>query len=90
MAVRSFNMLIINEYMGTYSYSCSSGLQLPKRTLWCQKCGGLLTSIYVHILEKLKDAGLLPENYKALCCACYNYRKANKILFGNLDCIFIN
>lgn len=41
---------------------------------------------YVYIIEKLKNAGLLPQDYKKLCCYCYarNKRKRDGSLQGTV------
>lgn len=35
---------------------------------YCKKTP--LNSAYCHIIDNLKDAGLLDENYKEICCLC--------------------
>lgn len=37
----------------------------------CFLCGFLLDTIYCYIWNKLKEASLLPEKLKPLCCSCY-------------------
>lgn len=37
----------------------------------CEICGSYLNKVYIYIINCLKDAGLLPENFMKLCCFCY-------------------
>jgi len=48
----------------------------PLDKVRCSYCNHSLQKWYVNALEKLK--GLLPENYKPLCCVCA-FSKAYKI-----------
>lgn len=40
----------------------------------CNYCGSILDTSYVNIIEKLKENGLLSENYKKMCCICNTMR----------------
>ena len=47
----------------------------------CERCNYYyLSPDYVDIITNLKEAGLLPINYKLLCCICYagNKRRSNE------------
>jgi len=37
----------------------------------CSHCDYYVYLPYIYIIDKLKDAGLLPEDYPYLCCNCY-------------------
>ena len=40
----------------------------------CEQCNVMsLSTSYIYIIEKLKKAGLLPQDYKKICCNCYGY-----------------
>ncbi len=41
----------------------------------CKVCGYLLNPIYVEIIRKLKNSGLLPQNYELRCCFHANNQK---------------
>ena len=42
-------------------------------TVLCEVCGAAwLSPTYVYIMGILREAKLLPEGYKLLCCRCYN------------------
>jgi len=48
----------------------------------CEECGYHLNTLYCEIIDNLYKAGLLPEDYKKLCCHCYFLEK-----IGLLDLI---
>ena len=48
-------------------------------TSTCKWCGiTSLSSRYIYIIEKLKKAGLLSQDYKILCCRCYAINKRRR------------
>jgi len=39
----------------------------------CEICGSFVLNImYVEIIERLLKKGLLDQNYKLICCDCYD------------------
>ena len=46
----------------------------------CEHCGMNLQKPYSYIIDCLDEAGLLPEDYKQICCYCYVLQK-----FGLLE-----
>ena len=54
-----------------------------KKELKCSYCDTIpLDRIYAYIIENLREADLLPEDYKPICCYCYVLEK-----FGLLDLV---
>lgn len=43
---------------------------LNTRTARCSYCGLYLDFVYISIIDDLKEAKLLPEDYKLICCYC--------------------
>ena len=42
-------------------------------TVQCEVCDAeWLSPTYVYIIGVLREANLLPEGYKLMCCRCYN------------------
>ena len=54
----------------------------PKCEGWyCNICGSRhLHPTYIEILETLRDKGLLPDDFKYICCICWTVNK----IFRNL------
>jgi len=77
---------IINPVVGpVYCYSSDLFTNCLEQIYYCEECGGsFLSPTYVYIIDCLKEAGLLPESYKKLCCFCYNRRKVKCV---NLICV---
>jgi len=48
-----------------------SNMQRTTIILRCAECDFDLDIFYCDIIEGLSKAGLLPENYRHLCCDCY-------------------
>jgi len=46
--------------------------QNPDYFFTCSSCDGYLNISYVYIITTLKEKGLLPENFKPICCICRN------------------
>ena len=70
-------MIFIYEYgdMSDISLFCFASDTIHKVYRTCELCKGLVYSHYSFIIEKLREAGLLPKDYKRLCCKCYNIVK---------------
>ena len=56
----------------------------------CEVCDGeYLSPTYVYIINVLREADLLPEDYKLVCCRCYNkkypdlVKKEIEKIYGN-------
>lgn len=56
-------------------YSISIGFRSLDLEEKCNRCGRMLNDQYISIILKLKEAGLIPEEYEMLCCYCWNASK---------------
>jgi len=70
-------MIFIYKYeaMGDISLFSFDSRTIREIYRTCELCKGLVYSNYSFIIEKLREAGLLPKDYKRLCCKCYNIVK---------------
>ncbi len=49
----------------------------------CSYCNEELDSVYSYIIRNLRKAGLLPNDYKSICCYCQTLLKVGLISFAN-------
>ncbi len=42
---------------------------------YCSYCGREIVKIYSYIIDNLREANLLPEDYKLICCYCQTLQK---------------
>jgi len=68
---------ITEKFSGVFKYNGIWNLAKIK-LLRCQRCKLYLSSLYVIIIEKLRENGLLPDDYGMFCCKCYRHRKSLK------------
>lgn len=67
---------MINIIEAKWSMSFGSDFQIPLTLEYCEICKDYqLNRIYLFIINNLKEAGLLPSNYKKICCGCYIIRE---------------
>ena len=59
-----------------WSTSFLHDFTLPS-SVWdgCEVCGSCLNQCYNYIIDCLKEAELLPENFKRMCCTCYTIKE---------------
>ena len=43
--------------------------------MYCEFCNVRITPIYAEIIGLLKKKDLLPDDFKHICCECFNIRK---------------
>ena len=55
---------------GCVAYSFASDVSY-NQFISCALCTRPVDTRYAFIIYKLINAGLLPDNYKAVCCYCY-------------------
>lgn len=51
-------------------------------TISCECCGAFLDNAYVRIINRLKDAGLLPRSFVMVCCECFNKKTCSCEMCG--------
>lgn len=61
----------ISIYYNSYSESWYFNGEAEGTYKICD-CGTIIDHLYVYIIDKLKKAKLLDENYPILCCRCFN------------------
>lgn len=66
-------IFIMNTNSGWHVFGAQDKMNI-KHYISCTYCSQLLYPQYVYVINKLKEAGLLPENYPYLCCNCYKNR----------------
>ncbi len=68
---------IIREDLWCYNFFTSKSdpdiWNTPQRN--CSCCNIHLTVVYSYIIDNLKEAKLLPEDYKEICCYCHTLQK---------------
>lgn len=63
-------IFIMNTDSGWHVFGADSKMDI-KCFVSCTYCRRVLYPQYVYIIDKLKEAGLLSEDYPYLCCNCY-------------------
>lgn len=63
--------IVKDGFIFDYHYEFGFKLQaeITEYKSHCQ-CNRYLTYAYLYIIHNLKEAGLLPESYKEMCCFC--------------------
>ena len=44
-------------------------------TVPCESCAGEVLVDYDYLISKLRDADLIPHDFKTLCCDCYGEKE---------------
>lgn len=56
---------------GCVAYSFASNISHLNHFLKCAVCKRTVDTQYAFIIDSLLEAGLLPKNFKTVCCYCY-------------------
>ena len=65
-------MIRIIEGLWSTSFFADAGFDIPFKVEFCEICRSYgLNKFYLYIIERLRKAGLLPYDYKKICCTCF-------------------